>query len=138
MKSYTTYDPTSGEITGLITLSTDLPSDMHAIAGIYAKDEYYIKNSQPVKKSAKPSAYHEWDFGSESWQLHDKSLIDQMRAQRQYRLRKIDQINPVWWTSLTTEQQQQLQNYRQALLDVPQQAGWPHDIAWPSVPTWLP
>jgi hypothetical protein len=38
---------------------------------------------------------------------------------------------------LTTEQQQQLQTYRQALLDVPQQAGFPDTIEWPEKPEWL-
>jgi hypothetical protein len=49
----------------------------------------------------------------------------------------VDRINPIRYASLTTEQQQELIAYRQALLDVPQQAGWPGEIEWPTKPSWL-
>jgi polyphosphate kinase len=46
----------------------------------------------------------------------------------------IDIINE---TTASTEQQQELQVYRQALLDVPQQSGFPEDVVWPEQPAWL-
>lgn len=42
--------------------------------------------------------------------------------------------NPLRWAALGAEQQQALAVYRQALLDVPAQPGFPHEIAWPSPP----
>ena len=48
---------------------------------------------------------------------------------------EIDIINPMWWNSMTSEQQQNWQNYRQALLDIPQQQGFPFEIIWPEKPT---
>lgn len=40
--------------------------------------------------------------------------------------------NALRWAALTADQQQVLADYRQALLDVPQQAGFPNDITWPN------
>jgi hypothetical protein len=46
-------------------------------------------------------------------------------------------VNPIWYASLTTEQQTQLADYRQALLDVPAQSGFPENVSWPNKPGWL-
>lgn len=62
---------------------------------------------------------------------------DQSRRIRDQLLAAIDQITPVWYASLTPEQQQELQAYRLALLAVPQQAGFPTAIEWPAKPQWL-
>jgi hypothetical protein len=40
--------------------------------------------------------------------------------------------NPLRWAELTSEQQAAWATYRQALLDVPQQAGFPHNVTWPA------
>ena len=57
----------------------------------------------------------------------------QVRAQRNLLLTQCD------WTQLpdaplTTEQKQEWAEYRQALRDVPEQAGFPENVAWPLVP----
>ena len=57
----------------------------------------------------------------------------QIRAQRNLLLTQCD------WTQLpdaplTAEQKQAWAEYRQALRDVPEQAGFPENVAWPLVP----
>lgn len=57
----------------------------------------------------------------------------QIRAQRNLLLTQCD------WTQLpdaplTTEQKQAWAEYRQALRDIPEQAGFPENVAWPLVP----
>ena len=42
--------------------------------------------------------------------------------------------NPFRWSELTTAKQAEWTTYRQALLDVPQQDGFPNDITWPNEP----
>jgi hypothetical protein len=42
--------------------------------------------------------------------------------------------NPLRWGGMTAEQQAAWTAYRQALLDVPQQSGFPHNVAWPTKP----
>jgi len=49
----------------------------------------------------------------------------------------VDTVNPIRYAALTAEQQAELAAYRQALLDLPQQAGWPKAVAWPTKPTWI-
>jgi len=42
--------------------------------------------------------------------------------------------NPLRWADLTAEKQTEWAAYRRALLDVPQQEGFPADIIWPTQP----
>ena len=66
------------------------------------------------------------------------SANETMRNLRNQTLQKdVDSINPVRYELLTAEQRQQLQAYRQALLDLPQQSTWPNNVEWPTKPTWL-
>lgn len=59
------------------------------------------------------------------------------RLQRDALLQEVDSIvgNPLRWASFSQAQQTAWANYRQALLDVPQQAGFPNTINWPTKPT---
>jgi len=59
-----------------------------------------------------------------------------VRADRDGRLLEVDAIagNALRWAALDADTQAAWATYRQALLDVPQQAGFPHDIAWPTKP----
>lgn len=52
-------------------------------------------------------------------------------------LQNVDRVNPIWYASLSADQQAELTAYRQALLDVPQQAEFPTVINWPAKPSWL-
>lgn len=63
-------------------------------------------------------------------------LESEMRGQRDSLLSELDAFvsNPLRWASLSAEQQQELADYRQALLDVPQQEGFPDEIDWPEFP----
>lgn len=42
--------------------------------------------------------------------------------------------NPLRWADLTTEKQNEWTQYRNDLLNVPQQAGFPNTINWPTKP----
>ncbi len=43
-------------------------------------------------------------------------------------------INPLRWVSMSAATQAAWAAYRQALLDIPQQSGFPHNVAWPTKP----
>lgn len=61
-----------------------------------------------------------------------------MRIFRDMLLRTtVDKINGVRMSLLSDTEQSQLKSYRQALLDVPQQAGFPNNINWPTAPSFL-
>lgn len=46
----------------------------------------------------------------------------------------IDRLNPIRWATFTSEQQTAMTNYRQLLLDVPAQEGFPWNVTWPDEP----
>jgi hypothetical protein len=65
-------------------------------------------------------------------------LAIRIRQQRNEILRNtVDRVNPVRYQSLTPTQQTELAEYRQALLDLPQQATWPNDVVWPTKPSFI-
>tara|TARA_B100000287_G_C20531932_1_gene741240 strand:+ start:488 stop:787 length:300 start_codon:yes stop_codon:yes gene_type:complete len=43
--------------------------------------------------------------------------------------------NPLRWDALSTDKQNEWKTYRQALLDVPAQSGFPNSVTWPTKPT---
>jgi len=42
--------------------------------------------------------------------------------------------NPLRWAEMTPEQQQAWAEYRTALLEIPQQSGFPYSVIWPKQP----
>jgi len=66
----------------------------------------------------------------------EEQVAREVRRERDSRLQELDKIvsNPLRWASYTTEKQNELSEYRQALLDVPQQEGFPYEVKWPEHP----
>ena len=68
----------------------------------------------------------------------DAEAAAAVRAERDMKLStEVDTIagNALRWAALTAEQQQAWADYRQALLDIPQQSGFPNEVIWPTKPT---
>ena len=67
----------------------------------------------------------------------DAATAASVRADRDARLTEVDAIagNALRWAGLTSAKQAEWSTYRQALLDVPQQSGFPADITWPTKPS---
>ena len=63
----------------------------------------------------------------------DAALAAEVRADRDGRLAEVDAVagNALRWAALDADTQAAWATYRQALLDVPQQAGFPDAITWP-------
>ena len=67
----------------------------------------------------------------------DAAAAAQVRAERNRRLvTEVDPIvsNALRWAEMTAEKQAEWSAYRTALLDITDQAGFPHDITWPTKP----
>jgi hypothetical protein len=67
----------------------------------------------------------------------DATSASQVRRERDQRLvSEVDPVvsNPLRWAELTTEKQNEWTQYRVDLLNVPQQAGFPNTINWPTKP----
>jgi len=67
----------------------------------------------------------------------DAAAASGVRAERDWRLvTEVDPIvsNALRWADLTAAKQAEWTQYRTDLLNVPDQAGFPHDITWPTKP----
>jgi hypothetical protein len=68
--------------------------------------------------------------------LSVQELEEKIRFERDNLLEtNVDSMNPMRWELLSEEKKQEWRDYRQALLDIPQQEGFPNEIFWPEVPT---
>lgn len=70
--------------------------------------------------------------------IPDAIASDMIRDKRNYKLiKEVDPIatNILRWNDMTSEKQQEWADYRQALLDVPQQEGFPSSVTWPTKPS---
>lgn len=73
---------------------------------------------------------------------HDEKQVEweaAIRAERDRRLRLCDKMSPMRWNVLTEEERATWAAYRQALLDIPEQEGFPwggvvEDAPWPEKP----
>ncbi len=142
--TYTIYNPLTGEIKYTIvcdssdTLNANLSGQSY-VPGNYAADQYYIVNGQVQNKPDKPDnqLIYEFDYAQGTWTINIDETIGLIRYQRNIRLGDIDRVNPIWYASLSPEQQAELIVYRQALLAVPQQSGFPAQVEWPAKPAWI-
>ena len=67
----------------------------------------------------------------------DAEAATAVRQERDYRLQtEVDPIvtNPLRWAELTVEKQAEWTQYRRDLLDITEQAGFPHEVMWPTKP----
>ncbi len=85
-----------------------------------------------------PGPWAKWQNGGwvEDQTLKASYQADEVRAQRSVLLKDVDAVagNVLRWAVLSADQQALWSDYRQALLDVPSQGGFPHDVVWPSKP----
>lgn len=138
---FTVYSPITGQISYNINGVTEeyFTNNESYIVGQYYDNQHYIDigTKDVVNKPTQPSNNHVWDWATKSWQLDLIQASLSMRQQRNNLLSSIDRMNPIWYASLSSAEQQELAAYRIALLNVPQQAGFPETIEWPTKPTWL-
>jgi len=90
-----------------------------------------------VNIPADPDTLAELGFDQAAIDLFmQQALADYRRAERNTRLAQLDALvmNPLRWAEFEDAQKTALAAYRQALLDVPQQAGFPVKIDWPDFP----
>ena len=70
-----------------------------------------------------------------AYEITSEMLEKQARSRRDALLKEtVDSLNPMRWEALTELQKDDWRIYRQALLDVPQQEGFPVNVVWPIHP----
>jgi hypothetical protein len=138
--NYTIYNPDTGDIVSTISTNDELARDIMLqnccyVLGHYDGNTHYVHQGTVTPKPLRPGPDYIWK--NAGWVIDAVLIGIQSRQHRDQLLSQIDRVNPIWYGSLTSQQQSELAQYRQCLLDVPQQPGWPEDITWPRVPTWL-
>lgn len=145
MNHYTVYSSVTGEILTIYTLGPEeniesyLQSEQEYVQGVYHYDQYYVDVTTGVfvEKPSKPKYYYYWDETNKTYTYDENYLISIARNERNELLQLVDKINPLWYNSLTKQQQIELQTFRQQLLDITKQDNFPNNIEWPPVPEWI-
>jgi len=75
-------------------------------------------------------------YPSETYEVTLVVTEVEVRAERDKRLLEMDALlcNPIRWGLFDDTTQAEWATYRQALLDVPQQDGFPNTVTWPDKP----
>lgn len=95
----------------------------------------YIVDGAVVGLPKKPVGEYKFNYKSHEWEFDDSTAIRNALARRNQLLSTgPDRISPMWWNTMSPELQQAWSDYRQALLDITAQPGYPQDIIWPVKP----
>lgn len=139
MKNYIVYNE-QGKIlrTGICLddyFEQQATSDENIIEGIANANLNYISNGLIVNFPEKPIGTYYFDYTTKQWVFDTEKAIVDANVMRDILLRDgPDRISPVWWSSMTAEEQQAWTDYRQALLDITSQPNYPQEIIWPTKP----
>ena len=96
-----------------------------------------FKNVDGTRIQLSPKEELEVDNREAAWAAGaDVRAAEEVREDRDNRLTEVDSVtgNALRWAALDTATQAEWSTYRQALLDVPQQAGFPNTVTWPTKP----
>jgi hypothetical protein len=147
-KSMQTYEENSEFIDGMIYLKME-----NGVVNAYGDMESLInaeQKSQTGKLFDASCTPHEWvDIADCEAKIIDGKIVlglseedkrkaneEIIRTERQNRLRQCDKISPMRWMDMTEDEKKKWLEYRQALLDITEQEGFPWDgdinaVPWP-------
>ena len=141
---YTAYNPETGQLLWNYSNSEDTVlteiNGKPVLPAKYEPGKFYWEAGNIVAVPTKPSSLftaYDFDYATKTWQVNLPATEKAIRQARDNELATVDRVNPIWYGTLTSEQQQQLQQYRTDLLNVPQQSGFPESVVWPTKPAWL-
>lgn len=73
-------------------------------------------------------------WNSNGWMTYDEWCEKHRQRRNKYLSIYIDTMNAIRWNSLTEEQKDSWIQYREDLLNLPQQESFPYTIDWPNKP----
>lgn len=131
MKDFVVYDKNTGNIlrTGKcadkLLEKQKMFDNESVLEGVADDSTCVIEKGEIKKKPVKKKTAED---------IRNKKIVA-MRGQRDLLLMStVDRINAVWWNTMSDAEKQKWNTYRQQLLDVPQQTGFPENIIWPEHP----
>lgn len=139
--NYTLYNRKTGEIVGT---TNDLyrAKQNGYIEGTYMSQYYYVANNTVVKKPPKPTPNYSWyeynfNYNTKQYELDIEKTAFNARVMRNNMFQYVDKVSPMWYSSMTPEQQLITSSFRESLLEVTKQPNFPLEIDWPTVPSFL-
>jgi Phage tail assembly chaperone protein len=138
--NYTIYEGQTGEITitGVAQKESDIVNLLSGTQQYLLEKSYfnqYIENDIIVNMPLKPEGEYIFDYSKKEWVFDIETATKKALYKRDQLLAEgPDRISPVWWSSMTTEEQKAWTDYRQALLDITEQPNYPQEIVWPTKP----
>ena len=96
-----------------------------------------------VEVTIRPSPLHKLDEETLEWIAPTQKEVDaakanEVRVKRDILLQtEVDPVvtNPLRWADMSTEEKESWSNYRNSLLNITEQTGFPHEVEWPVKPT---
>jgi Phage tail assembly chaperone protein len=140
MINYTIYEGQTGEVitTGIAQKESDVVNLLSDTQQYLLEKSYfnqYIENGIIVNMPLRPEGEYIFDYSKKEWVFDVETAIKKALYKRdQLLLDGPDRISPMWWSSMTPEEQQAWIDYRQALLDITEQPNYPQEIVWPTKP----
>lgn len=96
---------------------------------------FYFENNTLFSKPDKPNGEYTFNYDIKQWEFDRATAETKALAKRNQLLAEgPDRISPMWWASMTTQEQAAWTQYRQDLLDITGQADYPEFIVWPIKP----
>lgn len=120
-----------------VFLSDPTYKDFAHLDQVYDPQQYYIDptTATPIEIPKQPSPNHAFSYDTYAWEININVATKRMRNIRDGLLSDSD-----WTDTLSSKNRlgddlySQWQTYRQALREVPEQAGFPLAIVWPTPP----
>lgn len=98
-------------------------------------ENLYVVEGELTELPEKPGDFYDFNYSTKQWELNaGRAAVIAIAIRDQLLKDGPDRISPLWWSSMTPEQQQAWTTYRQDLLDITQQPGYPNAIIWPIKP----
>ena len=111
--------------------------DASIIVGVYADPSalVYFDGTSIVDMPPKPSGEYKFNYTTKEWEF-DRAVAEANALAKRDKLLADgpDRISPLWWSTMTEQEQQSWTKYRQDLLDITTQQGYPESIIWPTKP----
>ena len=95
----------------------------------------YVENGLVTNMPEKPGDNYVFDYTSKAWTPDYALAKSKALAKRNQLLADgPDRVNPLWWAAMSLSEKAEVAEYRQALLNITDQAGYPLQIDWPPPP----
>lgn len=120
----------------IINCEVDFDDLIEEFVPFSATENSLYDHEKEIFKKAKAGEFGEITAYTPPPPLTTEQKAEIARFQRDESLKELDALvsNPLRWNSFSEETKQNLAVYRQALLDLPAQPGFPENINWPNIP----